>query len=137
MQPRQTHLLDIHLCQAISLAAQYTDQIGNDMALVSVFRLLQPHGQVFCHPSLAAAMAWRHGQLLTALPNRGSEAAAWGTAARQLWGQAGWPQGDNGSNSSTCEAVLGDLAALTGKGHHGSGALVSLFWRRLFPLHSV
>jgi hypothetical protein len=101
------------------------------MGFHTAFRLLQQHGLV--HPSLSAAIAWRYGQLLTALPNRGSEAAAWGNAAHQLWHQTGWPHSKDDKSSGSCEVVLGELTALTGKGHHGCGALVSLFWRRLYP----
>ncbi|WIA40623.1 hypothetical protein OEZ86_013959 [Tetradesmus obliquus] len=95
------------------------------------------------HPSLAAAVAWRYCQLLTALPNRGAEAATWGDAARTLWQHAGSgfvvqgaSQGSESSGFSSLQEVLGDDVALTGKGQHGHGrgAVVSLLLRRLLPV---
>jgi len=79
------------------------------------------------HPSLHAALAWRHCQLLNALPNRGGEAAAWEACARDLW--ARWPAA--AASSSGLEVVLGDKNALTGKGQHGGTWVVSLLARRL------
>uniref|UniRef100_A0A383VNM6 Uncharacterized protein n=1 Tax=Tetradesmus obliquus TaxID=3088 RepID=A0A383VNM6_TETOB len=95
------------------------------------------------HPSLAAAVAWRYCQLLTALPNRGAEATTWGDAARTLWQHAGGgfvvqgaSQGSGSSSFSSLQEVLGDDVALTGKGQHGHGrgAVVSLLLRRLLPV---
>jgi hypothetical protein len=95
------------------------------------------------HPSLKAAVAWRYCQLLTALPNRGAEAATWGDAAHKLWKHAGGgfgvldgSQGSGGSGFSSLQDVLGDDVALTGKGQHGHGrgAVVSLLLRRLLPV---
>ncbi|WIA20326.1 hypothetical protein OEZ85_006158 [Tetradesmus obliquus] len=95
------------------------------------------------HPSLAAAVAWRYCQLLTALPNRGAEAATWGDAARTLWQHAGRgfgiqgaSRGSGGSGFTSLQEVLGDDVALTGKGQHGHGrgAVVSLLLRRLLPV---
>lgn len=81
------------------------------------------------HSSLLAALAWRHAQLLAALPpSRASEAQLWRGCAEQLWEQAGGPY-------SSCEggaaAVLGSLDTLKGQGSGGSGALLSLAARRL------
>ena len=75
---------------------------------------------------LHAALAWRHAQLLTALPNRGGEAAAWEGAARAMWARCPTLRGDG-----ALEAALGDLPALTGKGQHGGGWVASLLPRRL------
>jgi hypothetical protein len=85
------------------------------------------------HASLQAAVAWRYCQLLTALPNRGAEAATWRDAALALWQHAGG--GFVGADGSLQE-VLGDDVALTGKGQHGHGrgAVVSLLLRRLLPV---
>lgn len=73
-------------------------------------------------------MAWRYAQLLTALPNRGAEAAAWADTAHALWARGG-----AGCGGADVAAVLGDAAALTGKGQHGGGSVVSLLPRRLLP----
>lgn len=80
------------------------------------------------HPSLKAAVAWRYCQLLTALPNRGAEAAAWADAARGAWGRAG-----AGLQDRAIAGLLGDEAALKGQAQHGSGGVVSLVARRLLP----
>ena len=37
------------------------------------------------HPSVGALLAWRFAQLLTALPQRGTEAARWERLARALY----------------------------------------------------
>lgn len=37
------------------------------------------------HSSAAAALAWRHAQLLSALPKRDTEAAAWAHTAHKLF----------------------------------------------------
>jgi hypothetical protein len=74
-------------------------------------------------------VAWRYCQLLTALPNRGAEAAAWGGAAQEVWARGG---GGAGFGGSPIQAVLGDDVALKGQGQHGAaGVVVSLAARRL------
>lgn len=78
------------------------------------------------HPSLHATLAWRHCQLLHALPNRGSEASSWEACARDLWGRSAALASGPGP-----EAVLGDLVALKGQGQHGGRCVVSLLPRRL------
>lgn len=94
------------------------------------------------HPSLHALLAWRHCQLLSALPNRGGEADAWGDAAHKLWAQAHSNRGGGGngggggdprsiSDLPALDAVLGARAALTGQGSHGGGWVASLLARRL------
>ncbi|KAF8055656.1 RPA1A [Scenedesmus sp. PABB004] len=88
----------------------------------------QPAGRAPAHASLRAALAWRFAQLLTALPSRGAEAAAWSDAARALWPRAG-----AGLSARPLEGVLGDAAALTGQGAHGAGGVVAGLPRRLLP----
>ncbi len=82
------------------------------------------------HASLAAAICWRSCQLLTALPNRGREAAAWAAAAQRLWSAAGTQV-----SSMSLQVVLGDDVALKGQGSHGhgAGAVISIATRRLLP----
>lgn len=75
-----------------------------------------------CHPSLAAAIAWRYAQLLTALPQRETEAAAWADAAA-----------DRGGGRAALEAALGGLPALTGQGDKGAGVVVDGACRRALP----
>jgi hypothetical protein len=77
------------------------------------------------HPGLHAALAWRYGQLLSALPNRGGEADAWAGAARELWGRGG------GGGGLALEATLGDRAAFKGQGQHGRRCVAALLPRRL------
>jgi hypothetical protein len=89
-----------------------------------------PSGHQPCHPSIKAAVCWRYGQLLTALPNRASEAGHWGAAAQTLWTSAG-----QGFAGQQLQQVLGDEVALKGQGLHGSGGLVSLLTRRLLPVY--
>lgn len=80
------------------------------------------------HPSMGALLAWRYCQLLTAMPRRGTEAAAWEKLARALHEEA--PIGGLGSAPET---VFGTLDALTGKGQAGRGVVVDLMCRRALP----
>lgn len=81
-----------------------------------------------CHASLAAALCWRYCQLLSALPNRGSEVRAWRSAAAAFWARCG--------AARRLDGVLGSLDLYKGKGPTGSGALVSLQLRTLVLLDS-
>eukprot|EP00877_Chromochloris_zofingiensis_P013697 jgi/Chrzof1/8581/Cz03g16090.t1 len=81
------------------------------------------------HPSLAAALCWRYCQLLSALPNRSTEAAAWADMAWKLWKKSGAV-----AKAGVIEEVLGDAENLKGLGQAGRGAVVSLTARRLLPL---
>lgn len=80
------------------------------------------------HPSVAAALAWRHSQLLTALPKRGKEANELAEAAGRIAAKS-FPF----SSSSSLEASLGTLDALTGKGSKGKGVVVDAAARRVLP----
>jgi hypothetical protein len=86
-------------------------------------------GGRLAHPSLLAALAWRHAQLLDALPpSRAGEGQVWQRCAEQLWRRAGPPyEGAEGGVAG----VLGELGVLKGKAAAGSGALLSLGSRRL------
>lgn len=83
------------------------------------------------HASLGAAVCWRSCQLLTALPNRGREAAAWADAAARLWAASG-----RALSGAPLQTVLGDDVALKGQGvhGHGAGAVISIGARRLLPV---
>ena len=80
------------------------------------------------HPSLAAFAAWRHGQLLTVLPRRGAEAAAWLELGGALHDAAPLAR-----PRSAMVAALGSPDALSGKGATGRGVLLDLSLRRLLP----
>ena len=77
-------------------------------------------------PSLHATLAWRYCQLLNALPNRGSEAAAWESCARDLWARSA-----SVVRVPALEAALGDAVALKGQGQQGGPSVVALSVRRL------
>ncbi|GAB4817145.1 hypothetical protein N2152v2_004191 [Parachlorella kessleri] len=79
------------------------------------------------HPSIGALLSWRYCQLLTALPNRGTEAAAWHKMAGCLWEEA--PIG----RKNAPETVFGGLEYLKGKGDPGMGVVVDLMARRALP----
>ncbi len=57
------------------------------------------------HSAAAAALAWRHAQLLSAMPRRDTEAAAWAHTARGLFEAA--PSGFKDG----VEEAFGDLKA--------------------------
>jgi hypothetical protein len=46
-----------------------------------------------------------------------------------------WASSGPGFTCLKLSEVLGDDVALTGKGQHGNGAIVSLLTRRLLPVH--
>ena len=79
------------------------------------------------HPSVGALLSWRYCQLLTALPNRGTEAAAWHKLACGLWEEA--PVGRKASP----ESVFGGLEILRGQGSPGLGVVLDLMCRRALP----
>ncbi|KAL4423065.1 hypothetical protein ABPG77_005870 [Micractinium sp. CCAP 211/92] len=80
------------------------------------------------HPSVGALLAWRYAQLLTAMPQRTTEAAAWEKLARALHEEA--PIGGLGAAPET---AFGTLDALTGKGSMGRGIVLDLMCRRVLP----
>ena len=87
------------------------------------------------HPSVASALAWRHAQLLTALPQRGKEAAELAEAAARIE-DSGRPSSSSSSLDScrsSLEDSLGTLDALTGKGRKGRGVVVDAAARRVLP----
>lgn len=79
------------------------------------------------HPSVGALLAWRYAQLLTALPNRGTEAGRWERLARLLYDES--PIG----RASAPESMFGTLDNLTGRGDAGRGIVVDLLTRRILP----
>ena len=94
-------------------------------------------------PSVASALAWRHAQLLTALPQRGREAGELAEAAAAIKAKERNSRGGEGAPppSSSLEAAcrselegsLGTLDALTGKGRKGEGVVVDAAARTVLP----
>jgi hypothetical protein len=80
------------------------------------------------HASVAAQLAWRYAQLLTALPQRGTEAEAWEACAARLYHKAGGFQGHR-----DIAQAFGDIHALQGQGAEGPGGVADLTVRRLLP----
>lgn len=80
------------------------------------------------HPSAGSMLAWRYAQLLSALPRRDTEAAAWEKLARALHEEA--PIGGLGAAPET---AFGTLDGLTGKGSMGRGVVLDLMCRRVLP----
>lgn len=78
------------------------------------------------HPSVGALLSWRYAQLLTALPRRGTEAAAWEKLARALHEEA--PIGGLGSAPETAFGTLDALSVRGGteRGPGGGGLCVWL-----------
>ena len=96
-------------------------------------------------PSVASALAWRHAQLLTALPQRGREAGELAEAAaainakeeEQKNSRGGGAPSSSSSSLEACrselESSLGTLDALTGKGNKGTGVGVDAAARTVLP----
>jgi hypothetical protein len=75
------------------------------------------------HPTLAALLAWRHAQLLTALPKRGREAEQWAGHARELFEAA--------FHGKIIEECFGDVEGLKGKGARPKGVFIETTTRRV------
>lgn len=75
------------------------------------------------HSSLAALLAWRYAQLLTALPKRGSEANQWQQQAEKCFTEA--------SIAGPIEQLYGDLSSLQGEGGQPAGVYVDNALRRV------
>ena len=77
------------------------------------------------HPSLAALLAWRYAQLLTALPKRDSEARQWRQQAETCFTES--------SIAGPIEQLYGDMSSLKGEGSRPSGVYVDNALRRVIP----
>ena len=80
------------------------------------------------HPSVAAALAWRYAQLLTALPKRHTETEAWQTLAQEIHSSAAEQQ--TWASDGLVE-TYGDLHGLQGKGVLGRGDICDIPTRRM------
>ena len=107
-----------HVCMCANRKAIKT--LGLDPA--------KPDPPLTVHASVAAQLAWRYSQLLTALPQRGTEAEAWEGCAVRLYAKAGGFQGFRDIGEA-----FGDLRALQGQGSEGAGGVADLSIRRLLP----
>jgi tetratricopeptide (TPR) repeat protein len=87
----------------------------------------EPAAALKAHTSVGALAAWRYAQLLTALPKRSTEAAAWHKLAADLY--------DDAPLRRVLEpaSVFGTLDNLQGKGTRGTGAVLDLMSRRALP----
>ncbi len=75
------------------------------------------------HPTLAALLAWRYAQLLSALPKRNAEAELWGSHARELF-KAAFP-------GKAIDEYFGDKERLKGKGAKPKGVFIDSTVRRV------
>ena len=75
------------------------------------------------HPSLAALLAWRFAQLLTALPKRGGEAELWAGHARELF--------EANFAGMAIQEYFGDVEGLKGKGARPKGVFIDSTTRRV------
>ena len=89
------------------------------------------------HPSVAAALAWRHAQLLTALPRRSKEASELAEAAARIAESEESKKDSSSPLEESCRSSLedsmGTLDALTGNGRRGKGVVVDAAARRVLP----
>ncbi|KAK9844083.1 hypothetical protein WJX81_004209 [Elliptochloris bilobata] len=77
------------------------------------------------HPAAAAALAWRHAQLLSALPKRETETDAWAQTGQALFGAV-----PNGFGDEIEEAFGGLEGLRAGGGGLGAGYVVDVTLRR-------
>ena len=92
-----------------------------------------PHHSSCVHPSVASALAWRHAQLLSALPRREREAAELADAAARIAARACSSSSSLDECRSSLEDSMGTLDALTGRGRRGRGVVVDAAARRVLP----
>lgn len=79
------------------------------------------------HPSINSLAAWRYAQLLSAMPKRTTETAAWHALAQELYDDAPLRRILEPST------VFGTLDTLQGKGDAGYGVVVDAMTRRVLP----
>jgi hypothetical protein len=72
-------------------------------------------------------VAWRFAQLLTVLPKRETEAAAWKQLAGEAYEEAPLKR------LTDPEIMFGSLDRLSGKGTSGQGVMLDLMTRRCLP----
>ena len=85
--------------------------------------MAQPVG---VHISVGAVLSWRYAQLLTALPQRSTEASAWADLARALFKRRMGFERD-------IEAALGGIEHAKGVGPRGAGCIMDVTIRRALP----
>jgi hypothetical protein len=79
------------------------------------------------HPSVNSFVAWRFSQLLTVLPKRETEAAAWRDLSFGAYEEAPLKR------LTDPEVMFGTLDRLSGKGTSGQGVMLDLMTRRCLP----
>jgi tetratricopeptide (TPR) repeat protein len=84
-------------------------------------------GGPYVHSSVNSLVAWRFAQLLTVLPKRETEAAAWKQLAGEAYEEAPLKR------LTDPEIMFGSLDRLSGKGTSGQGVMLDLMTRRCLP----
>eukprot|EP00890_Picochlorum_soloecismus_P005815 jgi/Picsp_1/6234/NSC_03588-R1_hypothetical protein CHLNCDRAFT_51750 [Chlorella variabilis] len=84
-------------------------------------------GTTLVHPTVISVMAWRFSQLLTALPQRDTEAEKWKQLASDVYEEAPMER------LTGPEVMFGSLSKLKGKGEYGRGVVLDLMTRRALP----
>ena len=85
------------------------------------------NGGPFVHSSVNSFVAWRFAQLLTVLPKRETEAAAWKDLSWEAYEEAPLKR------LTDPEVMFGSLDRLSGKGTSGQGVMLDLMTRRCLP----
>ena len=89
------------------------------------------------HPSIGALLAWRYCQLLSALPKRESEAAAWHQTSQGLCkrGRGGWLDAQDSRlhwHGLSIDQLFGSMQQMKGGMQHGHAFVVDLVARRAY-----
>lgn len=85
------------------------------------------NGGPFVHSSVNSFVAWRYAQLLTVLPKRETEAAAWKKLSWEAYEEAPLKR------LTEPDTMFGSLDRLSGKGKSGQGVMIDLQTRRCLP----
>ena len=85
------------------------------------------NGGPFVHSSVNSFVAWRYAQLLTVLPKRETEAAAWKKLSWEAYEEAPLKR------LTEPDTMFGSLERLSGKGKSGQGVMIDLQTRRCLP----
>ena len=85
------------------------------------------NGGAFVHSTVHSFVSWRYAQLLTVLPKRETEAAAWKNLSFASYEEAPLRR------LTAPDVVFGSLDRLSGKGTSGDGVILDLMTRRCLP----
>lgn len=111
----------------VTLAEGLYRELSKMLSLSTDSEYSENKGTPLVHPTVISVMAWRFSQLLTALPQRTTEAEKWEQLASEAYEEAPMER------LTGPEVMFGSLSKLKGKGEYGRGVVLDLMTRRALP----